>query len=92
MIREPLTPSDASTTPGPTQPAPRSVWLAISFAALFFLVAIYHGFLMFRTNAWFTWTFLAASTLQCLSLVANAYDMGYPASAAWYTLEGVVFP
>lgn len=93
MIREPLSPSDASpAAPRPKQTAPATVWVAIGFAALFLLLAIYHSFLLLRTKAWFTWTLVAASITQCLSLIANTYDMAYPASAAWYVLEGVVFP
>ena len=85
MIREPLAPSDASlAAPSPEKTAPATVWVAISFAALFLLLAIYHSFLLLRTKAWFTWTLVAASITQCLSLIANAYDMAYPASAAWY--------
>jgi hypothetical protein len=93
MIREPLVASDTpATSPNPQQSTPPAAWIAIVSASIFLALAFYHAFLMRKWKAWFSWTFVTASVVQCLSLVANAYDLAYPASVPWSALEGVVFP
>jgi hypothetical protein len=94
MFREPLAPSDEvpdQDLDGPDLEV-GSARAALVFATIFILIAFYQFYLMIRRKAWCTWTLVAASTLQNISMVAHAYDLTYDDSIPWSIAEGLIYP
>jgi hypothetical protein len=94
MFREPLAPSDEVQDQNliSHESEVASARAALVFSILYILIAFYQLFLMIRRKAWCTWTLVAASTLQNISMVAHAYDMTYPDSIPWSVAEGLIYP